>query len=612
MSVTRGSLGWIVNRIAEWKPVEIMKVRTLLVLLTLVTALLGQTAPTFSTAAFTSTSSTAESTIRAAADWTPPTVTMNSPGSAVRDITTVSAAATDADSAIASVRIEHRGPHATGWTELCTATAAPYRCAWNTKDGDDGTHSLRAVATDTHGNTATSEAATTTVANKVTVVLSAPSQTIRGAATLTTTLHNAGSTAYRVDVEFAPTGTDRWSSACANLSSPYTCSGNTVAMPDGVYDLRATATAGAATVRSEVVRGIRVDNTAPSVTMKDPGATLSGTRTFESTATDGGSGVAQVRIQYAAAGGSWTDLCTDSSSPYSCEYDTSTLTDGTYSFRAVATDQAGNTATSAAVTNRTIKNTVSAVTMVNPGSTLTGTRLLLASASSTAGVGSVQIQHSLNGTNSWTTACTVTRWPYACTWDSTRVNNGTYSFRAVLTDGNGAETISNVTTGSRVDNAVLEALSLQVTNGRTAGRIDQGDFVNFVYSDQVSLSSISPGWTGGARPVTVNVRDNGASDIIDITRSGSSVNLGSVNLGANYIGSGRTATFQATMTPSISSFNGVSRTLINVTLQSPGSGTQSLLTTSGASTMQWTPSRSASSPDGTPVSESPITISGRF
>lgn len=592
---------------------EIMKVRTLLVLLTLVTALLGQTAPTFSTAAFTSTSSTAESTIRAAADWTPPTVTMNSPGSAVRDITTVSAAATDADSAIASVRIEHRGPHATGWTELCTATAAPYRCAWNTKDGDDGTHSLRAVATDTHGNTATSEAATTTVANKVTVVLSAPSQTIRGAATLTTTLHNAGSTAYRVDVEFAPTGTDRWSSACANLSSPYTCSGNTVAMPDGVYDLRATATAGAATVRSEVVRGIRVDNTAPSVTMKDPGATLSGTRTFESTATDGGSGVAQVRIQYAAAGGSWTDLCTDSSSPYSCEYDTSTLTDGTYSFRAVATDQAGNTATSAAVTNRTIKNTVSEVAMTSPGATLGGTVVLEGTASSTAGVGSVAMQYAASGSNTWTTACTVTRSPYSCSWDTATVANGSYTFRAVLTDGSGTETVSPSVTGTRVNNTVMEALGIQVYNGRSAGEVDAGDSINYIFNERVDLGSLSPGWTGGSRTATVRLQDNGSSDRITILRGGSAVNLGSFDLGANYINWGQSATFNATMTPTTTWFNGAWRTSITVTLGSQAAGSSwSLLDRVSPSAMYWYPSAAATNLNGTGMSTSPVGVWSRF
>ncbi|MGJ9373897.1 Ig-like domain-containing protein [Nesterenkonia sp. CF4.4] len=590
-----------------------MKVRTLLVLLTLVTALLGQTAPTLSTAAFTSTSSTAESTIRAAADWTPPKVTMNSPGSAVRDIATVSATATDADSAVRSVTLEHRGPGATGWTELCATTSAPYSCAWNTKDGDDGAHSLRAVAIDTHGNIARSDIVTTTVANQVAVVVSAPSQTIRGAATLTTTLHNAGSTPYRVGVEFAPAGTDRWSTACADLRSPFTCSGNTVAMPDGVYDLRATASAGDLRVRSEVVRSIRVDNTAPSVTMKDPGQTLAGTRTFESTATDGGSGVAQVRIQYAAAGGSWTDLCTDSSHPYSCEYDTKKLTDGTYSFRALATDLAGNTATSPVVPNRTVKNTVSEVAMTNPASTMSRTVALRASASSTAGVSSVAMQYATSGSNTWTTACTVTRSPYSCNWDSAAVANGSYSFRAVLTDGNGTETVSSPITGVRVTNTVLEALGIQVYNGRSAGEVDAGDTINYIFSEQVDLDSLSAGWSGGSRSATVRLQDNGSSDRITILRGGSTVNLGSFDLGANYINWGQTVTFDATMTPTTTWFDGAWRTSITVTLGwQAGGSSWSLVDRVSPSVMYWSPSAGATNRTGTGMSTAPVGVWSRF
>lgn len=590
-----------------------MNARALLVLIALVAVLLGQTAPSFSTAAFTSSSSTAAGTITAAADWTPPTVTMTGPGAAVKDTVTVSATASDADSTIRSVSIQHRSPNSTSWTELCTATTAPYSCSWNTTAGDDGEHSLRAVATDSHGNTATSAEVRTAVANKVTVVVSAPSQIIRGVATITTALHGAGSTPYRVDVEFAPTGTDRWSTACANLSSPFTCGGNTVLMPDGEYDLRATATAGSATTRSEIVRKIRVDNTAPSVTMANPGTPLRGKHPFSSTATDNGSGVAEVRLQYAAAGSStWADLCTRSAAPYSCEYDTKDLTDGTYSFRSVATDKAGNTATSAAVTNRLIENTVSTVSMQNPGSTVSGSVPLTATASSTAGVKSVQIQYAPSGSSSWTTACTPMVAPYSCRWDSRTVTNGHYSFRAVLTDGNGKETVSDLVNGVRVQHTLTQAHSIAASNGGNSGYLDDGDRLTYTFSQEVSLGSVSPGWTGGSLPVTVVLQDGGLfNDEVEIRRGGSPVNLGTVNLRNNYVGFNDTATFGATMSASTSTVNGVPRTVITVDVGSQSSGPRFWFP-AGTSNMVWSPSSAVTDLSGTPISGNTASDWNRF
>lgn len=580
-----------------------MKLRPLLVLVAMLAMLLSQTAPSFSTAAFTSSSSTGESRIQASPDWTPPEVSMEAPGVAVKDTVIVSAKASDVDSQIRSVSIEQRGPNASGWTQLCTATKAPYSCTWNTKDGDDGAHSLRAVATDTHGNTATSELVSTAVANKLTVVLATPNQFIRGNAALSTTLHNAGATPYRVSVEFAPTGTTQWASVCTNLSSPYTCMGNTTALADGEYDLRATATAGDTSTRSEIVRRIRVDNTAPSVSMGNPGSPLKGTHTFTSTATDSGSGVAQVRMQYAATGSSaWQDLCTDTSAPYSCSYDTKKLTDGSYSFRAVATDRAGNTSTSATVANRIIENTVSTVTMTNPGSTLAGSVALSAQAASTAGVQSVQIQQAPSGSSSWTTVCTLTQSPYTCDWESRSMPNGQYSFRAVLTDGNGKETISAIVTGSRVSNPLMQATDIDATNGgRSLGTLDAGDRLTYSFSDLVDLGSVSSGWNGNALPVTVTVRNGGSlGNTVEVSRNGTPVNLGRVDL-QNVRLSG-TSIFNARMSASTTTVNGAPRSTITVTIVDQISGNDVERVLLFAPNATWIPSASTLSTYGVPMS----------
>lgn len=589
-----------------------MKLRTLLVLLALATALLSHTAPSFSTAAFTSTSSTGKSTIQASPDWTPPTVSMDNPGTTVMGTVNVSATASDVDSEIRSVSIAHRGQNASGWTELCTATKAPYSCSWNTTAGDDGTYSLRAIATDSHGNTATSAVVSTAVANKISVVLASPSQIIRGNTTLTTTLRDAGTTPYRVTVEFAPTGTDRWSAACSNLSAPYTCVANTALLADGEYDLRATATAGGISTHSEILRKIRVDNTAPGITMGNPGSPLNGTHTFTSSPTDSGSGVAEVRLQYAPTGSTaWADLCTVTSAPYSCSSDTKTLTDGSYSFRAVATDRAGNAATSAVIANRVVENTVSTVTMTNPGSTLSGTVTLSSQASSTAGVQSVRIQRATNGSSTWTTVCTVAQSPYSCSWDSRSVTNGQYSFRAVLTDGNGKETISNLVSGAQVSNAALRGLDVQAVNGRgEVSEIDPGDRLIYTFSGQVDLGSIRPGWNGSPTPVTMALRDNLRNDTIDIRSGGTSVGLGSVNLRESYVLPLSSANFDSSMSASTVTIDGVPRTVVTVEVLRQASGLALTMRASAAATMQWTPSGSVTDLYGRPISTEMVTESG--
>src|SRR5215210_4202682 len=93
----------------------------------------------------------------------------------------------------------------------------------------------------------------------------------------------------------------------------------------------------------------RIDNTPPAITsFTVPAAPLSGSASLSAAASDtGGSGVASVLFQYRLQGSAtWLNACpVDTSSPYSCSFDTTSVSDGTYEFRAVATDNAGNTTT---------------------------------------------------------------------------------------------------------------------------------------------------------------------------------------------------------------------------------------------------------------------------
>lgn len=582
-------------------------------LLTGATRLLGSTG--FSDATFTSTS-TSTGSVRAAADWTAPSVALNDPGTSVQGTVTLTAAASDAESAITSVVFQSLAPGATTWTTLCTDSVAPFTCTWNTATGPDGAHDLRVRASNAAGYSTTSELRRTTVANNVLVVLNDPGDVVRGSVPLTTTVYNGGLLPWIVTVQYAPTGTTNWKTLCSGLSSPFSCNWATTSFANESFDLRVVATAGLTTVTSAVISDVLVDNAAPSVTMTDPGSPLRGTVTFGATATDAASGVQQVVLQYSRSGGAFQTLCTLVTEPFTCRVATTTLADGTYSFRALATDVAGNTATSGAVTNRVIDNTVSSVSVDDPGADLAGIVDVSAQASSTAGVTSVRIQRAATGTSTWTDLCTDTSAPYSCSWDTRTVADGSYDLRAILLDTRGTVTTSAVVSARRVDNSPLRAVDVQTSNGEgTAGRLDAGDTLMLTYSEQVAPGSVSTGWTGAALPVTVRLRDGNLlgtgnkGDAIDVLRNGAAVRLGQVALREDYVKSRRTASFNATMTATTVTVDGVQRTVVTLVVGTLASG-NGQRTVSASSTMVWTPSTAATSVTGAACAAATATESG--
>jgi hypothetical protein len=476
------------------------RARVLLLAVAALATVLGMTS-SFSSASFTSQSTNQPAVFTAAADWTPPTITMNSPGTAVSGTVALTSTASDAHSGLASVLYEYYTSSGT-WTTICTSTVSPWSCSWDTTTRTDGSYALRATATDKAGNVTVSDPVSTMVANNATVVLSDPGSYVRGSVSLSATIYGGGSLVYTTIFEYAVSGGTTWKTLplCSPVAvgQTFTCTWNTTGLTSGSYDLRAVATAGSTKVTSAAVTDVMVDNTAPAVTMTDPGATLSGTVTLGATTTDADSGVGQVVIQYAPNGTTtWTTACTIGSSPFTCRFDTTKLGNGKYDFRAVSTDNAGNSATSASVTGRTVDNTVSSVAMEDPGAYLTGTVTLTATASARTGVASVAIQRSPNGAGSWTTVCTLTgSSPFSCSWASTSTPDGLYDFRAVLTETGGVVTTSAVVSSRRVDNTALRGVDAQAANGgATLGRIEANDSLTLTYTDTVKPSSVPPTYT---------------------------------------------------------------------------------------------------------------------
>jgi hypothetical protein len=423
--------------------------------------------------------------------------------------------------------------------------------------------------------------------------------------------YGSGIASVRIERRLSEGGS--WTTVCTDTVAPYACALDTTALANDFYDLRATATDNAGFVATDTVAEVQVDNRAPTVVMGDPGSPLSGIVTLSAEASDADSGVASVTIQRSPAGkASWTEVCAPVVEPYSCRFDTRTVAEGLYDFRAIALDEAGNSKTSSVVASRRIDNSVSSVSLEDPGAYLRGTVTLSANATSGTGVASVTIQRSPAGKSTWTEVCRDTTAPYACSWNTTTVVDGPYDLHAVMVTGSGAVVNSATISARQVDNTAVRGIDVQSENraAGTAGRLESGDTLTLAYSEQMKPASILAGWSGSApAPIYVRLRDGAllgtgsSGDTLQLSSDSagnSPLGLGSVNLHGNFIKSGKTAVFAATLGASTQVVGGVSVSVYTVTLGSLVSGGS--LRTASSGQMVWAPSATASDLAGNPSS----------
>ena len=462
----------------------------------------------FSGATWTDTSETTAE-VSAAYDWTPPTVTVTDPGSVQTGTVTIRATAWDSRSSIGSVTIQYSPAGSpASWTTLtgCATTGSgmtTVSCPWATTSVPDGSYQLQAIATDTAGNTATSSPVTTAVANNVGVHLTLPGSYLRNSVPVRGDLVNpVVPTTLTLEYKGSSGGWTQLNGSCSSPTSPVTCTWDTTKVPDGTYDVRVTAGTG----QSDTQTGVVVDNTAPTANVTVPSGPLAGTVSLGGSGTDGTSGVASVRIQY-GKNGSWTDCGTGTSSPYSCNLDTTMLSDGNYDFQVVVTDRAGNTTTSAPVITRTVVNSVPTVTITAPtaGANLDGTVTISGSGQSTNGTQTLKLEYQPAAGGAWTTACTPTvsgtSYTYSCSWNTSGVTNGGYNLRATLTP-----TYGNAATSTVAVNVQHPTGSVSITSPGTGTTVKGAVTISGPVASSGTISKVvvtaTPTGTTGGPPIT--------------------------------------------------------------------------------------------------------------
>ena len=299
---------------------------------------------------------------------TAPTVSITSPAASQTVSGTISYAANATDNAgVARVDFFLDGSA----TALASDTSSPYGGSLNTAALANGTHTLRAVAYDAAGlsastqvsfnvqNTTTSTGGGTTSptgggTTSPTVAWQAPTDgaTLRGrisgaqcAISAPTTIRRTSfyATSWQINNDY---------------SAPFNCDFDTTRLKDGPYTLRARtynsnggysdtsinvtiANSGPAPAPTPAPTPT---NAAPTVSITSPAAsqTVAGTINYAASATDD---AAVARVLF-FLDGSATALATDTSAPYGGSLNTATLANGTHTLRAVAYDAEGlNTST---------------------------------------------------------------------------------------------------------------------------------------------------------------------------------------------------------------------------------------------------------------------------
>ena len=537
-------------------------------------------------------------------DNTQPSAMLTDPG-VLTGTETLTATAVDVLSGLASLTLAYR-PSGGSWTDLCTGASSPRSCPLDTTALADGAYELRARATDAAGNVR-DDVLTRTVDNTAPSASITVPAVVKGTITVpATTDDGAGSGVKQATIQIRPSA-GAWGNVCAvDTTAPFECTGfNTASRTDGLYDLQAIVEDNAGLITTSAQTTFRIDNTAPATpTLTNPGASLQGSVTLSGTASDTGSGIASWTGQYRLTGTTpWFDACSDTVSAYSCAWATTGVADGVYELRSLATDNAGNQTGSTVQTNKRVDNVVPTVSLTDPGTPITGTVTLNATASDGGGIASVVFERSPAGAGTWTTICTDNTAAYTCSFNTTAITDGSYDLRARATDNFG-RTASSLVASRVVDNPP-RGVDVQTTvAGSTPGQMQAGDAIALTWSEPIDPDSVLPGWTGGSQAMRVNLTNNSSNDRMDFSNAANSARLNIVNsttglpLGGNFL-STATGAWNATM---VQSGNTITVTLVNRIV-----GT---MTTAAAGTMRWTPSALALDLSGKPGTTTQVIESG--
>src|SRR5829696_4951601 len=399
-------------------------------------------------------------------DATVPTGSLGAPANAAvvsGSYVTVSSDSADAGSGVVLAIFERRPSSGGSWTTIDTDSSAPYSVSWDTTAVGDGDYDLRVTTDDRSGNSFTSGSRTVTVDNTApsSAILDALPGAIRDGLGLTGSGADDGSGVASLSYYYCAGPPCSPSTLIGSSSTGPSYSVTWSSQPaDADYQVLARVTDRAGLTLDSAKQTVTVDNTdaTGSLTAPADAAQVSGTIAVSSDSADAGSGVASVAFeQRPAGGGAWTGIATDSTAPYSVNWDTTPLGDGDYDLHVVTTDVAGSSFTSATRTV-SVDNDAPSVSITAPGAYVNGAAadpFTVTATSPDTDIGGVEFfvcsnQSTGCSSGSWSSlGAPDTTLPYTGSWDVQ--GDGNQALRAVVTDN-----ASN--TGSDVVNTLVDRM----------------------------------------------------------------------------------------------------------------------------------------------------------
>ncbi len=357
---------------------------------------------------------------RSTLEMIPPTTTITLPGNGSHVAGTVNVT-TQASDNIGIVKIElYKDNILVG-----SSTQSTFTFEWNTTADADGPHTLMSKAYDAAGNVGTSPPVVIDVDNTPpAAAITAPSNGAILSGSEVTISANASDNSGLQKVDFYYDSNTLIGTA---TSAPFTINWNTSAVPSGDHALYAVATDTAGNSHASAPVSVTLDNVPPVVAFNNPsnGAVITGIVSLAVNATDA---VGVQKVQYYRE--SSVLLGTSLSAPFDLSWDSTAVTEGSHTLFAVATDLAGNTATSATI-SVTVDRSLPEVSLTTPSNgALVGTAVTVsATASDNTGISRVDFYRDGNvllGADNTS--------PYSISWDTTSTFSGAHTLIAVATD----------------------------------------------------------------------------------------------------------------------------------------------------------------------------------
>ena len=354
-------------------------------------------------------------------------------------------------------------------TTLNTDTASPWRCQLVSTNFANGRYTLRAVAYDSAGRTASSSrwlqinntTTSTTTDAKPTISFSAPANNAT-VSSVTTCQVNASDDKGVKQVQFFMDGI----LLNTDTTASYTCSLDNTKYTNGAHTLKAVVTDSAnqtaetqITVNISGGIGTTTGSTLPTLAFTAPaaGGPLKGNVQGPPNCTVTGTNIARIMFYLNDV---WTNTDGNPDNGWGCWIDTTKYKDGAYTVKAVAYNSAGQTTTITHpitiqnATTSTTTNVAPSVGITSPGTgaKLAGTSVpyALTASDSDGSVAKVDLYVKSGTTQKMVASKTAA--PYSGTFSTEGVPNGTADLMAVATDNLGKQ--STIQRSVTVENVV--------------------------------------------------------------------------------------------------------------------------------------------------------------